>query len=81
MRNFTYSKNIDNFKFIDFNNDVNYKIIDTKKISIEEMTKDILSKDKDAVIFTLLFEMNEQNLKKYTCYFNMTQDICLWKIN
>ena len=81
IRNFTYSKNIDNFKFIDFNKDVNYKIIDTKKISIEEMTKDILSKDKDAVIFTLLFEMNEQNLKKYTCYFNMTQDICLWKIN
>ena len=80
VRNFTYTKDTKNFSFIKTRNDVNYKIIDTKKISIDDFTKEILKNDKNAVIFTLLFEMNKENLHKYTCYFNVEQDMCLWKI-
>ncbi len=80
VRNFTYTKDTKKFNFIETRNDVNYKIIDTKKTSIKDFTDEILKNDKNAVIFTLLFEMNKENLNKYTCYFNIEQDMCLWKI-
>ncbi len=80
IRNFTYTKNPKNFDFVKLNEKVNYKIIDTKKTTIDDFVNQILKQDKNAVVFTLLFEMNNENLKKHTCYFNITQDMCLWKV-
>ena len=50
---------------------------------IEEEINNILKNDKNAVIFTMLLETDEKNSKmpdNYHCYFNSSNDLCLWKI-
>lgn len=50
---------------------------------IENEIKKILVKNKKAIIFTNLLEPNKENStlsKNYTCYFNSSADMCLWKI-
>ena len=49
---------------------------------LEEKIQKIKNKDKNAIIFTSLLETNKKNSenKNYTCYFNSSQDLCIWKI-
>ena len=57
--------------------------ISLSKDDIEDKIKDILKTDKNAVTFTSMILPNKKNKNldvRYTCYFNSTSDMCLWKI-
>lgn len=68
---YLYSKDINYF-----NIDKVKKTEDYKKETLE-LIKEIKSKDKNAIIFTSVFIPN--NIK-YTCFFNSSQDMCIYKI-
>ena len=44
--------------------------------------KEIKQQDPKTIIFTSFLENNKENLnnKNYTCFFNPTLDLCIWKI-
>lgn len=71
---------------LNLNKSINYIFIDEIKNRekreeiLEKNIDEILSKDKNAKIYTSLLEFNKENLDKNTCYFNFNQDVCLWKI-
>ena len=66
-----------------FSKDINYFNIDKVKKTNDykkdtlDLINEIKSKDKNAIIFTSVFIPN--NIK-YTCYFNSSQDMCIYKI-
>ncbi len=50
--------------------------------NIQSEIKNILEKDKDAVIYTVLLDPDKNNPKaKYTCYYDKKTDLCLLKIS
>lgn len=62
-------------------NDITY--LKKPVYDIEKTIKDVLDKNKNAVIFTNLLMPDEKNFNlpdNYTCYFNSSVDMCLWKI-
>jgi len=67
--------NINNFKIQTLNH------LNSYKISYDEI-KNIQKNNKNLTIFTLLFDFknNANDLNNYTCYYNTTLDLCIWKI-
>lgn len=65
----------DKFKTITISHTNSYKI-NTSKIN------EIKENNKNSIIFTTLLdiEKNALNNKNYTCFFNSSTDLCLWKI-
>lgn len=66
---------LDNFKTITISHINSYKI-DALKIN------EIKEKNKNFIIFTTLLDIDKNSLsnKNYTCFFNSSIDLCLWKI-
>ena len=66
-----YSKDVNYFNVDDFEKESDYK-----KATLD-IIKDIKRQDKNAVIFTSI--ILDKNIK-YTCFFNSSQDMCVYKI-
>jgi hypothetical protein len=67
-------------KLIKLPKNVNNIQIVPKTDNINEIIDSILSNNKSTVIFTMLLPISEENLKKYTCFYNAKYDLCIWKI-
>lgn len=67
--------NFDKFKTITISHTNSYKI---SPLEIEK----IKEKNKNPIIFTSLLKIEKDTLnsKNFTCYFNSSTDLCLWKI-
>ena len=72
LPNLKYFENKDKY----ISDDIEY--VESSSKVTDEKIKDVLQKDKNALIFTSILEPKKDN--DYKCYFNSASDMCLWRI-